>query len=154
MEWISRKPTRMPGFNYSSQNYYFITICTHNKKCIFGTVKHLNEWGKIAEQDLKELASHFKDVYVDNYIVMPNHIHAIVVLNRENAVDLNSIIGLYKSGVSRKIHKTHPETTVWQRSFHDRIIRNQKEYAYIWQYIQYNDQKWEQDCFYQNTDEI
>ena len=109
---------------------------------------------KIAEQDLKELASHFKDVYVDNYIVMPNHIHAIVVLNRENAVDLNSIIGLYKSGVSRKIHKTHPETTVWQRSFHDRIIRNQKEYAYIWQYIQYNDQKWEQDCLYQNTDEI
>ena len=152
MVYCSRKPTRIPGYDYSSENYYFVTICTHEKKCIFGTIDKLNKLGEIAKEDIRQIEAHFENVRIDNFIIMPNHVHIIVVLGSENRVSLNNIIGLYKSGVSRKIRKLQPELNVWQRSFHDHIIRNQQEYENIWQYIQYNDQKWEDDCFYPGTD--
>ena len=152
MAYYSRKPTRIPGYNYSNRNYYFITICTYEKACIFGTINRINEWGEIAKNDLQQISSHFTDVYVDNCIVMPNHIHAIIVIDKDNSVNLNHVVGLYKSGVSRKIHKIQPNVTVWQRSFHDHIIRNQAEYEKIWEYVTFNRQKWETDCFYPKID--
>ena len=83
---------------------------------------------------------------------MPNHIHMIVVIgcNIETSANptLSRIIGAYKSEVARLIHKSVPNEPIWQRSFHDHIIRNKKSYAKIWEYVQYNHQKWEQDCFY------
>ena len=145
--FASRKPTRIPNYDYSQNNYYFITICTHEKKCIFGTVEQLNPLGKIAMQDLKNLEKCYKEVRIDSYIVMPNHIHAIVVLENANA-SLNQIIGLYKSGVSRKIRHIVPNLQVWQRSYHDHIIRNQAAYEKIWNYVQFNGEKWNEDCFY------
>ena len=154
MEFYSRKPTRIPGYDYSSQNYYFVTICTHGKECIFGSVGNRNKWGQIAYQDLKEIERHFSNIQVDNFIVMPNHIHAIITMDGANSISLDRIIGLYKSGVTRKIHQEQPDMKVWQRSFHDHIIRNQKEYEQIWQYVQYNDQKWEEDCFYPKIEKI
>ena len=153
MAYCSRKPTRIPGYDYSSENYYFVTICTHEKKCIFGTTDKLNKFGEIAKEDIRQIESHFDNVHIDHFIIMPNHIHMIIVLSSENRVSLSHVIGLYKSGVSRKIRKLQPELNVWQRSFHDHIIRNQQEYENIWQYIQYNDQKWAEDCFYPSADE-
>ena len=148
MEFFSRKPTRIPGYDYSRQNYYFITICTYEKKCIFGSIRNKNHWGQIAENELKNLENHFQNIRIDNCIVMPNHIHAIIAIDGTDNIGLDRIIGLYKSGVTRKIHQEQPDIKVWQRSFHDHIIRNQREYEQIWQYVQYNNQKWEEDCFY------
>ena len=147
MTFYNRKPTRLPNYDYSNNNHYFITICTYEKRCIFGTIDALNERGIIVKKALETLSTHYEGVYVENYIVMPNHIHAIIVLENQNKT-LSEIIGLFKSGVSREIKKMHPELRVWQRSFHDHIIRNKKSYAKIWEYVQYNHQKWEQDCFY------
>lgn len=152
MTYYSRKPTRIPGFNYASENYYFITICTHEKKCIFGKPQKLNTLGRIAYEDMQNIASHLKGVHIDNFIIMPNHVHAIVVLTGEDTLGLEKIIGLYKSGVSRRIRKENPQMCVWQRSFHDHIIRNRQEYEKIWTYIQYNDKRWESDCFYTDTE--
>ena len=148
MSFYSRKPTRIPEFDYASTNYYFITICTQEKACIFGKPQKLNAWGKIAYDDMQKISSRNIGAQIDNFIVMPNHVHAIVVITQENTIGLDRIIGLYKSGVSRKIRAENPDAQVWQRSFHDHIIRNQQEYEKIWTYIQYNDQKWESDCFY------
>ena len=148
MAFYSRKPTRIPGYDYSSQNYYFITICTHEKKCIFGMAGKPNLWGQLAYQNIKEIEEHFSNVHIDTCIVMPNHIHAIIVIDGASDISLNHIVGLYKSGVTRKIRQTQPKIKVWQRSFHDHIIRSQKEYEKIWEYVQYNDQKWENDCLY------
>ena len=156
MTYHSRKPTRIPGYDYASENYYFITICTHNKKCIFGTADRLNELGEIAKEGINNIPTHFENVRIDNAIVMPNHVHLIVAMggnDTEKRVDLNNVIGLYKSGVSRKIRRNVPDLDVWQRSFHDHIIRDQREYEKIWQYVQFNWQKWEQDCFYPNTEQ-
>ena len=145
--FATRKPTRIPKYDYTSDNYYFITICTHEKECIFGTVEQLNQLGEIAMQDLQNIENCYEGVRIDNCIVMPNHIHAIIVLENANT-SLNQVIGLYKSGVSRKIRKIVPDMLVWQRSYHDHIIRNQAAYEKIWNYVQFNGEKWKEDCFF------
>ena len=146
MAYYTRKATRLPKYDYATPNYYFITICTHEKKCIFGQPGKLNAYGKIAEECVKKIEAVFPSVDVDNYVVMPNHIHMILAL-KENGEETNisTVIGQYKATVTKKIAESK---NIWQRSFHDHIIRNQTSYEKIWNYVEYNAAKWEQDCFY------
>ena len=152
MAFYSRKNNRLPGYDYSSENYYFITICTYNKSCIFGKPNKLNEFGNIAESCILEIPKNYQSVKIDNYVVMPNHIHLILVLeyakSDKKLPGISKIIGQYKMSVTKQIHKMGYDETVWQRSFHDHIIRNQQSYEKIWNYVEYNDQKWTEDCFY------
>ena len=135
-------------YDYSSCNYYFITICTHNRLCLFGSPDHLSESRQIAKTHLEQLSSHYAGISVDKYVVMPNHIHMILILPSGNPYNLNQIIGQYKSGVTRMIRKNKSKTeAVWQRSYHDHIIRNQKDYEMIWLYIHSNPANWKKDCF-------
>ena len=150
MTYYSRKSARIPNYDYSTCNYYFITICTHNRKCIFGSAEKLNQAGEIAKEEILSLPKHYSGVLVDHFVVMPNHIHMIIVLE-EKAPNLNQIIAQYKSGVSRRVHKIVPDIFVWQRSYHDHIIRNQSSYEKIWNYITENPLKWMEDCFYIDT---
>ena len=147
-----RKPTRIPNYDYSKENYYFATICTHEKKCIFGTIREIGRYGKIAADSIDTLSSHYSNVKIDKYVVMPNHIHMIVVIgcNTESSVNptLSQIIGAYKSEVTRLIHQSAPSIQIWQRSFHDHVIRNQRDYERIWNYIHTNPMRWDKDCFY------
>ena len=76
----TRKPTRIPNYDYATPNYYFVTICCHEKLCVFGNVDQPNLCGKIAEACLNQIPSVFPNVVVDKAVVMPNHVHAIVVL--------------------------------------------------------------------------
>ena len=142
-----RKHPRLPNYDYSTPNYYFITICTHQKKCIFGKPDRLNTLGTIAQKDFSEIETHFPGIYVDKFVVMPNHVHGIIVLQTSNHT-LSTILGLYKSSVSKKIHALQPDITVWQASFHDHVIRDQYSYRRIWSYIDTNPVRWENDCFY------
>ena len=143
----NRKNPRLENYDYSTPNYYFVTICTKNKSCIFGTITHPNSYGEIAEQGLLEIPAHFPNVEIDKYIVMPNHIHAIIVLQK-GAKNLSTIIGQYKSYVTRCIHRENPKLEIWQTSFHDHVIRNQNSYEHIWNYIDGNRQKWQEDCYF------
>ena len=156
MAFYSRKTPRLPGYDYATHNYYFVTICVHDKKCIFGKPDQVNQLGQIAQHYMQQIEKHFPNVKVDNYIVMPNHVHAIIIIGadlKENGFpSLSTVVGLYKASVSKKIHKIYPNLKVWQRSFHDHIIRDQRGYERIWEYIQYNSQKWEEDCFYKESD--
>ena len=93
------------------------------------------------------------DIYpwirVDKYVVMPNHVHVILIADENDMqVSIANIVGQYKMSVTKLIRKSSPEKIVWQRSFHDHIIRNQKSYEKIWNYIEDNPRKWEEDCFY------
>ena len=149
MEFKNRKPTRIPGYNYSTCNYYFITICTHEKKCVFGKPGQLNQWGCIARNHIKKIEENYPCVMAYPYIVMPNHIHMVLELNEsDHNPNISMLIGLYKAGVTKEIRKLCPDAVVWQRSFHDHIIRNQRSYEKICNYVENNDKKWEQDCFY------
>ena len=152
MELPKRKTPRIPGYDYSTENYYFITICTQGKECIFGTIEKKNILGEIAEAELFGIDAHYTGVRVDQASVMPNHIHAIIAIGCENRniqyPSLNTVVGQYKAGVTRRIRQVMPEKVVWQRSYHDHIIRSWAEYEQIWQYVHSNAQKWEADCFY------
>ena len=108
----------------------------------------MNFRGKIAEHSISAIEHHFPNVRVDKFVVMPNHIHLILDLYAQGT-SLTNIIGQFKAFVSKEIHKTEPDRTVWQTSFHDHIIRNQKAYEKIWLYIDSNPQNWEKDCFFE-----
>ena len=158
----NRKLNRLKNFNYSKNGYYFITICTHFFVPFFGVVKNnkmvLNECGGIAEKYWLNIPKHFKCVYLDDFIVMPNHIHGIIIIKRNisvgdadlrplrqplhrNKMLLPKIIHQFKSSFTRKIKKTTSLPFKWQRSYHDRIIRNKHELNRIRQYIKNNPNK-------------
>lgn len=146
-EYPQRKHPRLKKYDYSSPGYYFVTICTHGKSCLFGLAPHLTDYGRIAREGLQYIPKHFPGVRLDKYVVMPNHIHAIVILPPGNS-GLSTLIGAYKSYVTRRIHEDSPDIRVWQESFHDHVIRDQRGYEKIWLYIDTNPLKWEDDCFY------
>ena len=146
--FFSRKSPRMPHYDYSTGNYYFVTICTHEKQCIFGMPQKKNGLGLFVQQHIQRIQTHYSSAYVDKYVVMPNHVHMILVIKNSGEVDLAQIIGQFKSGVTREVRKAQPNIRLWQRSFHDHVIRNQKQYEKIWSYIENNPLKWQEDCFY------
>ena len=143
----SRKSPRLKQFDYSTPNCYFLTICTWNKQCLFGNPGYLNTYGKAAEDGLLEIERHFSNAKLDKYVVMPNHVHMILSLHGSGS-GVPTIIGLYKSYVSKRIHAITSEVRVWQSSYHDHVIRNQYSYDQIWLYIDANPANWEKDCFY------
>ena len=149
-----RKRQRMKGFDYSTPTAYFITICTHEKRCLFGTPSQLNTYGKIASDHIAGLAVHFPGLQIDHYVVMPNHIHILLTINwghvpaAQAFPNVSAIIGSYKSSVSRAIHQLDPVLTVWQKSFHDHIPRTEKDFQEIWKYIEENPHNWINDVYH------
>lgn len=152
MTFYSRKRNRLKNYDYSTENYYFITICVYEKKCIFGKPEQLNSVGKVVEYCIDKIPEKYPGVIVDNYIIMPNHIHLILALQKKEndsyMPNISHVVGQFKMSVTKQIRKLNSIYPVWQRSFYDRVIRNQREYEKIWNYVEYNDQKWMEDCFY------
>lgn len=149
MDLPKRKSPRISGYDYSTPNYYFITICTHEHQCLFGKPNHLNQRGMIVREHIERLPGYYHGVHIDHFVVMPNHIHLIIVLDgNESDPNISSIVALFKTGVTKQIREKEPGIKIWQRSFHDHVIRNQKSYKKIWMYIEDNPRKWEEDCFY------
>ena len=160
-----RKRTRLKGFNYNGNGKYFITICTKDKKKILSEIVgddhdrpalKLTKYGEIADNVIKIIPQKY-GVEIDNYIIMPNHIHMIISIdNNERTIHelslqhslIPNIIGYMKMNISKHIHFYEPELTVWQRSYHDHIIRSEQDYLKIWTYVDSNYQKWEKDVFY------
>ena len=154
-----RKHIRLKGYDYSSAGYYFITICTKKRANLFGEIIRgemcLNNFGIIANTELLNIPSRYTNVEIDNYIIMPNHIHLIVVIKPTERInpfptkaDISNIIGNYKAGVTRIVGNAFMRSELWQSRFHDHIIRSKSKYDYIYQYIDENPAKWEEDCFY------
>ncbi len=145
-QYPSRKSPRIPAYDYATPGYYFVTICTHEKQCIFGTTEKLNDLGELVKSELLAVPKFYNGVRIDQYVVMPNHIHAIIVLEPvPNLPKLDNVVCAFKAGVTRKAKKPF---TIWQRSFHDHAIRSQAEYEKIWIYVKYNAQKWSDDCYF------
>ncbi|MBR5491265.1 MAG: transposase [Oscillospiraceae bacterium] len=154
MEFPQRKRQRLRDFDYSSQHYYFVTICCSGMRHLFANGLQLNKRGMVAQRHIEALPSRHEGIYIDKYVVMPNHIHMIVAIGCDGAErsrpfpTLSTIIGQYKSGVSRELHGEEPNLKIWQKSFNDHIIRNKNDYEMIWQYIDTNPAEWELDCFH------
>lgn len=179
---------RLQGFDYGSNAAYFVTICTYDKVNYLGEVVthtepqnlaalqdsavpqalvHLSEMGKVAYQYWLEIPQHFPFVILDEFIIMPNHIHGILIFNKTEPVEpqdfaahnitqqkpnkfgpqsrnLGSIIRGYKAAVKK--HATLQDLDMyWQERYHDRIIRSAKEHQNIAQYIYNNPLNWQMD---------
>ena len=140
-----RKTNRLRDYDYSQNGVYLITICTKDKEKLFGDIdfsEHakvkLNYTGKILYEYIKQIEE------VDNYIIMPNHIHLIVNLfNDDKNRSIQSIVSSIKRNLTREIGYS-----VFQKSFHDHVIKNENEYENIWNYVENNAERWREDCFY------
>ena len=143
----SRKHPRLREYDYSTPNYYFITICTWEKKQLFGLPDCLSPLGNLAQEGILKIRHHFPHIKIDKYAVMPNHVHMILIV-QGTGPDISTVIGQYKAYVTKRIRDLHPMDHIWQTSFHDHIIRNQASYEKIWLYIHANPDNWEKDCFF------
>ncbi len=146
-----RKRNRLQWYDYSSSWAYFVTICTFEMKCIFGEIIEdemmCNQYGKIAEKYRHEIVNIYPSVELDAYIVMPNHIHGIIILPPWWTTNLSTIIKWYKRACTKEIRKTIPDFAR-HRTYYDNIIRNQKMYDTIVQYMVENPMRWGEDKFY------
>lgn len=178
----STKSSRLKNWDYSTPGIYFITICTYNHNNFFGKIinnqMELSKMGTIAKSCLIDIPIHFENVSLNEYVVMPNHIHLLLKLSKllSNSVETHDraslqinyqnyhfyrlaiksnqtipkIISQYKSTVIRLIN---PKTIffAWQPRFHDEIIKDKKNYFATKQYIKDNVINWGKDKYYKCT---
>lgn len=159
-----RKNPRFSGYDYSAPGGYFITICCHRGKHVFGRIHNgrmlLNDTGSLAHTHWLQVSNHYSNIYLDVHVVMPNHLHALLAITNLNVGEaslaptsaahrcnsLASVIGNFKSGVTREARASLGwRGTLWQRSYHDHVIREPLEAKTIRKYIANNPLSWHLD---------
>ena len=163
MELPKRKPNRIPHFDYSTPGAYFVTICTQDKAPLLSTVVgggaldapdvRLSRYGEIAQKYILS-GNRIPGVTVDKFVIMPNHIHLILLVEADASTGTsrapsptNAVIPHFVSTLKRFCHRDFGKK-IFQRSYHDHVIRNEASYQKIWQYIDNNPTLWQEDCFY------
>lgn len=171
-----RKSIRLKGYDYSQAGLYFITICVHNRQCLFGEIVNdemiLNDFGNIAHHHWEKLSERFQNFELDVFQIVPNHMHGIIFLTNpvgagftpapnpnkgateRVAPTVADIFGTYKSLVSNECLEIFKQKfpgdymgKLWQRNYHDHIIRDEQSYHRIANYIIKNPQNWKNDKF-------
>ena len=162
----------MDEYDYSSPGAYFITFCTHDKAhtlsrivgAIHESPRRKSPWGKSPEPQLTACGRAVESVLqsipehllvtVDRYIIMPNHIHLIAVITEEQAQRairesplrcrslISRLVGYIKMNASKIIRQQYGNVAVWQRGYHDHIIRNQQDYQMLAKYLEENPLRW------------
>ena len=154
-----RKPNRLKPYDYSLAGYYFLTLCVFKRKELFGKINNakmkLNKFGIIIKHHLELLENLYEYIEVDYSVIMPDHIHLILINieNKEsrsrNKMIISKIIQQFKSSCTKDIRKIlKSRQKIWQKSFYDRIVRNERELYLIRKYIVENPLKWEYEKNY------
>ena len=170
-----RRSTRLKGYDYSSSGVYFVTICTHQRECLFGKIKDgtmaLNKFGQIVAEEWERSLTMRQNIELDTSVVMPNHFHGIVKITDtvgaqciaplpppiiaplpidklyRQPQSLGSFVVGFKMAVTKRINtiRQTPGVPVWQRNYYDRIIQDEDALHQIRQYIVNNPQSWQLD---------
>ena len=165
---IRRRSIRLGGYDYASPGAYFITLVAHQRLCLFGTIRdgemELSTLGRIVEEKYQAIPGHLDNVELGEYVVMPNHVHGIIILHdvpRRGVVStpandskkgdetsslpiklptLGQVVAYYKYQSTKQVNSVmdSPGAQLWQRNYYDHIIRNDKEHARIYAYIASN----------------
>ena len=159
MELPKRKPNRLQEYDYSTPNGYFVTICTQNRRNLFwknvGAITDRPEnvpvtnLGMLARQSIEDIPRYYPVVSVDHFVIMPNHIHLLLQIHTDNdgrsmiAPTISTVVRLMKGAVSKQAG-----FSVWQKVFYDHVVRSQRDYLDVWNYIEGNPSKWEEDKLY------
>ena len=139
-----RKWPRLKGHDYSANGYYFITICTKDKKCLLSVIRPkadgtvsvlLTKYGRITESFLMNIPG------IDRYVIMPNHVHLII--HKTNEKPISTDIRAFKGLVTKQIG-----FGIWQDYFYDHVIRDESDYIIKCKYIDDNPAKWADDAYY------
>ena len=153
-----RKLHRLASWDYSQPGYYYVTICTKDKKKLLSRITpkatqvqaDLTKTGQIVKNAWERIENTYPGVKLDYYCIMPNHLHGILVLE-EGVISLSDIIRGFKSVTTREFNKNCPEemkNTLWQSSFYDEIIRNDEMLYDVRKYIFGNPSKWVEDSLF------
>ena len=164
-----RKRNRLEAFDYSAPGAYFITVCTQNRRNLLGRVvgggvpdapeMQLSPIGEAVLRQIEQ-ADKAQRVKVDKYVIMPNHIHMILLVDSgasrtpppTSRIRANEAVPRFVAGWKRLCHQA-VGVNIFQRSYHDHVIRGEQDYLKIWQYIDSNAAKWAEDCFYNEAEE-
>lgn len=152
----TRKHNRLKKYDYSRNGYYFITICTEEKRKILCDISVgascarpitiLSEIGKVVDENIGILNDIYETVRVDKYVIMPNHIHLVIAIQNgraQLAPTASCVIQQFKGKITKQVG-----FCIWQKSFYDHIIRNEADYLRILEYIENNPEKWTEDKYY------
>ncbi len=158
-----RRPLRLTHFDYATHGAYFVTVCAHQRRCIFGDVDHdavrLAEPGEIVEKWWAAIPSKFPDVEIDRFVVMPNHVHGILwIIDRQdggvpvdaNRTSLPRIMQWFKTMSTNEFIRAgkrdrRPSGILWQRNYWERVIRDERSLDDIRLYIENNPRSWAED---------
>jgi REP element-mobilizing transposase RayT len=165
-----RRSIRLKNYDYTHVGAYFVTICTSNRECLFGEIAggemRLNEWGKVVGEEWTCSSDIRKEIELDEFVVMPNHMHGIVIISdvvgahgraplQKNEIkrfyrrprSLSSFIAGFKSAVTKHINERRGTLgiSVWQRNYYEHIIRSETALNTIRRYIRYNPSMWLHD---------
>jgi len=143
----ARRSLRLPGYDYRSTGVYFVTVCTRDRVCLLGEVTGdrmvLGSLGRLVRAAWVGVGRYHDAICLDALTVMPNHVHAIIVLDRaaeRRPPPLPAVVGMAKARASRRAG-----FSLWQRGFHDRIVRDERELQALREYIETNPLRWALD---------
>ena len=157
-----RRSARLPAFDYTRPGAYFVTVCTHERRCVFGRVQDrgvlLSKGGQIVEEEWLRTAEKRPYVMLDSHVIMPNHVHGVIIIQehaRPSSLtrsagptrhSLSSIVGGFKAAASRRIALLSDisRPTLWQRGYHEHVVRNDDDLRSIREYIANNPARWRQ----------
>ncbi len=157
-----RKNIRLKEYDYSSNGAYFITLCVKDRHEMLGKIIvgsdalgapfiELSEYGKFVNKEIEETSLHYAGIAIDKFIVMPNHVHIIIMVDRDGAPRASrpttALIPTIVTALKKKTTKTLG-FDFWQTSYHDHIIRDEEDYQNHWRYIDENPAKWAEDEYY------
>ncbi len=143
-----RKHSRLKYYGYSKEGYYFITICTKKRLELLGNIENANQIkltraGEVAHKYIKEIEHVYEKIQIDEYVIMPNHIHMIIIIKEKERISISKVIQQYKGMVTKELGYS-----IWQKLFYEHIIRTEKDYYIIKEYIQNNISNWEKDIYF------
>lgn len=159
------KSIRISEFDYSQPGAYYLTLVTQDRQQILGQIVDnemiLSEVGKMVEEVWIAIPNHFASVELGEFVIMPNHIHGIISITVEATHasplpriskgpmpgSIGAIVGSFKSAATKRFHEIqkYQESRLWQRNYYEHIIRNERDYLAIYEYILANPMNWEKD---------
>ncbi len=170
-----RQSMRLKNYDYASNGYYFVTICTYDKQQLFGEIRRgtaccalciLNEYGNIVNDEWIKSGYIRNEIELDEFVIMPNHIHGVIIINDLGTArraptgqfglsvsgSLPTIIRAVKSASTKRINelRNFPGQKLWQRNYYEHVIRDEKDLNRIRKYIKDNPAKWEDDEYYKD----
>jgi putative transposase len=167
-----RNSIRLPNYDYTQAGAYFITLVTNNREYLFGEVDHsqmhLSSIGNVVQEVWKSIPIHFPHATENHFVIMPNHIHGIIIVGARRAVPLPTniqifeqfgrpvkgsiptIIRSFKSEATRRVNilRQTPGGKLWQRNYYEHIIRNEEEFQSVVDYILTNPMNWHDDTYF------